>query len=68
MACFAAILLVETGMVLLGFVSFRVRPHSRSLLCLACLCSAVAFVGIMMLTSTLGKTEHAAAGARAGRS
>ncbi len=62
-ACFTAILIVEAGLFAFGRVCFHVRPASWGLLILAGLAVAIAFVGIMMLTSTLGKTEQAAAGA-----
>jgi ABC-2 type transport system permease protein len=63
LACFAAIAIVETGLFLVGRVFFGVRPASWALLVLAGVCAAVAFVGVMMLVSVLGKTEQAAAGA-----
>lgn len=63
MACFASILIVEGGLFVFGRAFFHVRPASWGLLVMAGLATAVAFVGIMMLTSTLGKTEQAAAGA-----
>jgi ABC-2 type transport system permease protein len=63
LACFAGIFVVEAGMFVLGRLAFHVRPASWGLLALAGLSTSVAFVGIMMLTSSLGKTEQAAAGA-----
>jgi ABC-2 type transport system permease protein len=63
LACFAGILGVEAGLFAFGRIFFHVRPASWVLLVLAGLSTAIAFVGIMMLTSTLGKTEQAAAGA-----
>jgi ABC-2 type transport system permease protein len=63
LACFAAIFVVEAALFLLGRVAFHVRPASWALLALAGLATAIAFVGIMMLTAALGKTEQAAAGA-----
>ncbi len=63
LACFASILIVETGLFAFGRAFFHVRPASWPLLVLGGLSTAVAFVGIMMLTSTFGKNEQAAAGA-----
>src|SRR5262249_33636869 len=62
-ASFIAILIVECGILLLGRYVFHVVPASWGLLALAGFSSGIAFVGIMMLTSSLGKTEQAAAGA-----
>jgi ABC-2 type transport system permease protein len=61
-ACFSAIMIVETLLMLVGAVFFRVRPGSPGLLVLAGASSALAFVGIMMLAAAAGKTEQAAAG------
>jgi ABC-2 type transport system permease protein len=61
-ACFAAILLVEAALLALGRVAFGVRPLSYGLLMLASVSTAVAFVGLMMLISSFGRTEQAAAG------
>jgi ABC-2 type transport system permease protein len=62
-ACFASIAVVQAGLFIVGRLAFKVRPASVSLLMLACFSVSVAFVGIMMLVSGLGKTEQAAAGA-----
>jgi ABC-2 type transport system permease protein len=61
-ACFLTTLAVSTGLLFLGRVAFGVRPDSVALLALAVLSSCLAFVGIMMLLSVLGKTEEAASG------
>ncbi len=63
LACFISISIVQVGLFVLGRLFFRVRPSSVGLLVLAGLSVSVAFVGIMMLVSSLGKTEQAAAGA-----
>ena len=63
LACFVAILAVEALLLLVGAVAFGVRPASPGLLTAACLAVAVAFVGLMMLISTLGQTERSASGA-----
>ena len=62
-ACFVAILCVETLLLVVGALAFGVRPGSAGLLVAACLSVAVAFVGLMMLISTLGRTERSASGA-----
>lgn len=63
LACLVSITIVETALLALGGLFFQVRPSSLGLLAAACLAISVAFVGIMMLVSTLGRTEQAAAGA-----
>lgn len=62
-ACFAAILAVEALLLVVGAAAFGVRPGSLGLLAAASLAVAVAFVGLMMLISTLGRTERSASGA-----
>ena len=62
LACLIATLGVCVFLLLLGVVVFGVRPASYPLLGLAILCSSLAFVGIMMLLSVLGRTEQAAGG------
>ena len=62
-ACFVAILSVEALLLLVGAIAFGVRPASLGLLVAASLSVAVAFVGLMMLISTLGRTERSASGA-----
>jgi len=63
LACFAGMIVIQVGLFALGWAFFGVRPTSWGLLVLAGLSTGIAFVGIMMLCSTLGKTEQAAAGA-----
>jgi len=63
LACFTAIAVVEAGLLVVARFFFRVHPSSWSLLALAGFSTAAGFVGIMMLVSSLGKTEQAAAGA-----
>jgi len=62
-ACAVAILGVEALLLLVGALGFGVRPASLTLLLAASLSTAVAFVGLMMLISTLGRTERSASGA-----
>ena len=62
LGCLMAILAVSGGLLLLARLVFGVRPQSPGLLALALLSAALAFVGIMMLLSVLGKTERAAGG------
>jgi ABC-2 type transport system permease protein len=63
LACFLAIAGVEIGLSVVGRAFFGVHPTSWILLAAAGISAAVAFVGIMMLVSVLGKSEQAAAGA-----
>jgi len=63
LACFVSIAVVEVGLFVVGRIFFKVRPTSVGLLALACFAVCVAFVGMMMLVSSMGKTEQAAAGA-----
>ena len=62
LACFVAMLGVQTVLYTLGYVAFGVRPSSWPLLLLATFSATVAFCGLMMLVATLGKTEQAASG------
>lgn len=63
LACFIAILFVETTLLAIGRVVFDVRPSSLPLLIAATVSAAVAFVGVMMLVSTLGRSEQSSSGA-----
>ena len=61
LACFLAIALVE--LILFGIAfRFGVRPTSIAMLVLACVSSAICFVGFMMLIAGLGRTPETAAG------
>jgi ABC-2 type transport system permease protein len=62
MASFSTTLAVSVGLFLFGMLVFRIHPGSFLLLILAVVSSCLAFVGIMMLLSVLGKTEQATAG------
>jgi ABC-2 type transport system permease protein len=62
LACFTASLVSVTLLVALGRVVYGIRVESPLLLALTAACVALGFVGIMMLLSTLGKTEEAVAG------
>jgi ABC-2 type transport system permease protein len=62
LACFLAALLVQVLVFAVGAAAFKVRPGSVTLLAAAVLSGCVAFVGIMMLLSVLGRTEQAAGG------
>ena len=61
-ACFITAVGVMTMLLILAAVFFDVRPTSVALLALAVVCTALAFVGIMMGLSVLGRTEQAAGG------
>lgn len=63
LACFLAILFVETMLLAIGRVVFDVRPTSVFLLAIAVVSAALAFVGVMMLVSTLGRSEQSSSGA-----
>lgn len=55
---------VAAGLLAVAYVFFDVRPQSPLLLAVGIGCCALAFVGLMMLMSVLGKTERSAAGMR----
>ncbi len=61
-ACFVTACSMSLFLIGLAVVLFGVRPLSWPLLMLAIFCTAICFVGIMMLLSVLGRTERAAAG------
>jgi len=62
LACVLAILIVVTCLIVLARLGFRVTPQSFPLFLLAVFSTMIAFVGMMMLLASLGKTEAAAAG------
>ncbi|MCP4684710.1 MAG: ABC transporter permease, partial [bacterium] len=59
LACFIACFGISSLLLLFGILVFGVRVGSWPLLVLALASAAIAFVGIMMLISVLGKTEQA---------
>ena len=61
-ACFLANVVVIALLLTLGRFVFGVRLESPLLLSTALVCTSLSFVGIMMLLSTLGRTEEAVAG------
>jgi ABC-2 type transport system permease protein len=63
LACYLAILIVETALAIIGASFFGVRPSSVPLLLLVMLVAPIAFVGLMMLVASLGSTEQGSAGA-----
>jgi ABC-2 type transport system permease protein len=63
LACYLAILIVETALAIIGAAFFGVRPSSVVLLLLVMLVAPIAFVGLMMLVASLGSTEQGSAGA-----
>jgi ABC-2 type transport system permease protein len=63
LACFLAVVGVAVFLLALGHVVFGVRLANVPGLVLAVVCTAGCFVGLMMLVSTLGKTEQGVAGA-----
>lgn len=62
LACLTTTLSVAAVLLLIGRFFFGVRPDSIPLLLMAVICISLAFVGIMMFLSVLGKTEQAAGG------
>lgn len=62
-ACFVTCLFVCVLLLAVGNVIFGVRIAEPGILALALLASSMAFVGIMMMISVLGKTEEAVGGA-----
>ena len=62
LACFMAVIFVVIAMTATGY-ALGMRPKRWDLLVLAACCTAVCFVGIMMLVSTVGKSEQAVGGA-----
>ncbi|MCC7125775.1 MAG: ABC transporter permease [Acidobacteria bacterium] len=62
LACAVAMTVVQTLLMALAVTVFGITPSSWPLLIVACLSSTIAFCGLMMLISTLGRTEQAASG------
>jgi len=62
LACFATTIVISVVLFSLARVVFGLRPGSVPLLALAIASSSIAFVGIMMLLSVIGKTEQSAGG------
>jgi len=62
LACFTAIVAQAVVLFGIGLAVFGIRTAAPGLLLLAIFSSAVAFVGIMMLLSVLGRTERSAGG------
>lgn len=62
LACFLTAVIVATTILFIGRVALGVRWSSPFGLALAVACTAVCFTGLMMLMSTIGKTERAVGG------
>ena len=62
LACFASCVLVSIFMLVLGRVAFGVRVLDPLKLSVAIAAASACFVGLMMFTSVLGRTERAVAG------
>lgn len=62
LACWATTIVLSVVLLGLAIFVFGVRPTSYALLVLAVLCISIAFVGIMMVLSVLGRTEQAVSG------
>ncbi|HNQ24036.1 MAG TPA: ABC transporter permease [Phycisphaerae bacterium] len=63
LACFLAGLGVVVVLLGIGVLAFGVRVQNAPGLVAAAVCTALAFTGLMMVFSVLGKTENAVAGA-----
>ena len=63
LACFATCATVIVLLVVLGRLIFHVPLDSPVLFAAATACTCLCFVGLMMLVSTLGKTEQSVGGA-----
>jgi len=62
LACFICTVTISVVLVIVGRLLFGLRPTSVGMVAFAIVSSAIAFAGIMMLLSVLGKTEQAAGG------
>ena len=62
LACFITTTTVSIGLLVFGIAVFGIRPDSFAILLMAVVSSSLAFVGIMMCLSVLGRTEQATAG------
>jgi ABC-2 type transport system permease protein len=62
LACFLACILISGFLLLLGRLVFGVRVLDPAKLLVAVAASSACFVGLMMFTSVLGRTERAVAG------
>ena len=60
--CFITCILVSVVVLLLGRLVFSVAPRSLPMLAAAVLCSAIGFVGVMMLVATIGKSAGGSSG------
>ena len=63
LACFMTCVLIACVQYIGAKVFFKMPIESMSLFILAYLCTILCFVGMMMLISTLGRTEQSAGGA-----
>jgi ABC-2 type transport system permease protein len=63
LACFISCVTVCTVLLAIGNPIFGVRITNFPALVVGVVCSALAYVGVMMFISVLGKTEEAVAGA-----
>jgi ABC-2 type transport system permease protein len=63
LACFITLLLMQSLLLAVGTLFFGLRIASPLMLAAAMLSASSAFVGVMMLVASLGRTEEAASGA-----
>ena len=62
LAALMAIIVVEFALLLLGVAVFGVRPSSWLALAAAIVCTAAAFVGIILLLASMARSEHGIGG------
>ncbi|MFQ5706125.1 MAG: ABC transporter permease [bacterium] len=62
LACFVTTAAISTVLLVIARLAFGVHPNSVVLLALAVFAVSIAFVGIMMFLSVVGKTERSASG------
>ncbi|MCX5646374.1 MAG: ABC transporter permease [Phycisphaerae bacterium] len=63
LACFLTCAMVIVLLVMVGKLVFKVPIGSPAMFLLGAVCTCLCFVGLMMLVSTLGKTEQSVVGA-----
>ncbi|MCA9563081.1 MAG: ABC transporter permease [Myxococcales bacterium] len=59
LACFLACMMVMVVVLSVGVLLFQLSPSSWGLLILGLVCVSLGFVGMMLVLSTLGRTERA---------
>ena len=62
LACIVCTVTISAALLAVGYFVFGLRPSSIQMVAFAIVSSAIAFAGIMMLLSVLGRTEQSAGG------